>query len=60
MCGDGANDCAALRTANAGIALSSAAGAHEASIASAFTSTVMDIQCVPTVLAQVCYLNRVD
>jgi len=34
MCGDGANDCAALRTADAGVSLSEA----EASIAAPFTS----------------------
>lgn len=36
MCGDGANDCAALKTANVGISLSEA----EASIAAPFTSKV--------------------
>ena len=36
MCGDGANDCAALKTANVGISLSEA----EASIAAPFTSKI--------------------
>ena len=42
MCGDGANDCAALKTASVGISLSEA----EASIAAPFTSKVQDISCV--------------
>lgn len=45
MCGDGANDCAALKAAHAGISLSEA----EASIAAPFTSKVPDIRCVPMV-----------
>ena len=46
MCGDGANDCGALRCAHAGISLSDA----ESSVASAFTSKTNNIQCVPTVI----------
>ncbi|ULT96024.1 hypothetical protein L3Y34_004582 [Caenorhabditis briggsae] len=48
MCGDGANDCAALKAAHAGISLSDA----EASIAAPFTSKVPDIRCVPTVISE--------
>ncbi|CZR14628.1 Cation-transporting ATPase [Caenorhabditis elegans] len=48
MCGDGANDCAALKAAHAGISLSQA----EASIAAPFTSNVPDIRCVPTVIKE--------
>jgi len=36
MCGDGANDCAALKTADSGISLSSS----DASIAAPFTSQI--------------------
>lgn len=42
MCGDGANDCAALKAANVGISLSEA----EASIAAPFTSKTPNISCV--------------
>ncbi|VDM52193.1 unnamed protein product [Angiostrongylus costaricensis] len=66
MCGDGANDCAALKAAHAGISLSDA----EASIAAPFTSKVglfsmlfifisssvhsqvADIRCVPMVISE--------
>lgn len=48
MCGDGANDCAALKAAHAGISLSEA----EASIAAPFTSKTPDIRCVPTVIRE--------
>ena len=46
MCGDGANDCGALKTASTGISLSTA----EASVASPFTATQQNIQCVPTLI----------
>ncbi|XP_046381201.2 polyamine-transporting ATPase 13A3-like isoform X3 [Haliotis rufescens] len=48
MCGDGANDCGALKTAHAGISLSEA----EASVASPFTSKKPTIECVPNVIRQ--------
>ncbi|XP_063984663.1 polyamine-transporting ATPase 13A3-like isoform X1 [Diachasmimorpha longicaudata] len=48
MCGDGANDCGALRAAHAGISLSEA----ESSVASPFTSRIPDITCVPKVIRQ--------
>ena len=42
MCGDGANDCAALRTAHVGVSLSP----EEASIAAGFTSKTPDVSCI--------------
>ena len=48
MCGDGANDCAALRAAHVGVSLSDA----EASVAAPFTATNGDIGCVPTLVRE--------
>ncbi|XP_072442697.1 polyamine-transporting ATPase 13A2 isoform X5 [Chiloscyllium punctatum] len=48
MCGDGANDCGALKAADAGISLSEA----EASVASPFTSKIDNIECVPMVIRE--------
>lgn len=48
MCGDGCNDCGALKTAHAGISLSLA----EASVAAPFTSRNVNISCVPYVIRE--------
>ncbi|XP_023320447.1 probable cation-transporting ATPase 13A3 [Eurytemora carolleeae] len=48
MCGDGCNDCGALKTAHAGISLSMA----EASVAAPFTSRNVNISCVPYLIRE--------
>jgi len=47
MCGDGANDCAALKASHVGVSLSES----DASIAAPFTCKTPNIECIPTLLS---------